>query len=483
MFNPLKRKKSMRTIKYLVMGVVLAGFSTTAMAQDGTKADIDAVKKIISSKPTDLADQMKAFEKKNKKNAENLTAFGRAFYEVKDTANALKYAELALKANKSYAPAYILKGDLAAMAEDGGGAASLYDQAIYFDPKNPEGYRKYASVYRKIDPRGAISKLNELRTQLPDYPVDAIIGHINYISNNFDEAIEAYDKVPQAKLEKMDIIESAFSAYLTQKYDKGIEMAEYGLQKEPRNSTLNRLAMFCNTEKGNFDKALDFADRLFNKSDSANISYMDYVYYGNALNGLKRHDEAIAMFQKALDQQFDNKDKRAGVIQTLANAYKGIEDYPNAIKYYEQYLAEVSKASASDYHSLAQLHVKNSDKLEGEAKTDALKKADGIYEDMQSKYADIDDFIAFQRAHVSLFMDPDFKQGLANPHYAKLIELLAAKEEKTDADKKKIIEGCGYFINYYVHITPDNAKAKEYAAILQSVDPENETAKVVMQLK
>ena len=47
------------------MGVVLAGFSTTVMAQDGTKADIDAVKKIISSKPADLADQMKPFDKKN----------------------------------------------------------------------------------------------------------------------------------------------------------------------------------------------------------------------------------------------------------------------------------------------------------------------------------------------------------------------------------------------------------------------------------
>ena len=39
----------MKAIKYFVMGAVLAGFSTSAMAQDGTKADIDAVKKIISS--------------------------------------------------------------------------------------------------------------------------------------------------------------------------------------------------------------------------------------------------------------------------------------------------------------------------------------------------------------------------------------------------------------------------------------------------
>ena len=474
---------SMKTIKYLVMGVVLAGFSTTAVAQDGTKADIDAVKKIISGKPADLADQMKAFEKKNKKNAENLTAFARAFYEAKDTANAARLVEQALKANKSYAPAYILKGDLRAIADDGGGAASLYDQAIYFDPKNPEGYRKYASVYRKISPQGAISKLNDLRAQLPDYPVDAIIGHINYISNNFDEAIAAYDKVPQNKLEKMDIIESAFSAYLTQKYDKGIEMAEFGLSKEPRNSTLNRLAMFCNTEKGNFDKALDYADRLFNKSDSANISYMDYVYYGNALNGLKKHDEAIAMYEKALQQEFDNKDKRAGVIQTLANAYKGMEDYPNALKYYEQYLNEVTKASASDYHSFAQLHVQHANTLDGDAKNETFKKADGIYENMQSKYADIDDFISFQRARIGMYMDPDSKLELAKPHYEKMVQVLEAKEERSKTDTNHLIEGYRYLINYYLNIKDDAATAKTIAQKLQGIDPENEIAKMVLGLK
>ena len=484
--NFKKGKRIMKTMKYVMMGVLMLSVGTPAIAQDGTKADVAAVKNLIASKQTD-AKSLKPFFNKNKKNPQNLIDFARAFYEVKDTANARNAAELAIKAaskDKSQAaPAYIILGDIKALADDGGGAAALYDQAIYFDPKNPDAYRKYASVYRKISPQGAIAKLNDLRAQMPDYPVDAIIGHINYISNNFDEAIAAYDKVPKTKLEKMDIIESAFSAYLTQKYDKGIEMSEFGLQKEPRNSTLNRLAMFCNTEKGNFDKALDFADRLFNKSDSANISYMDYVYYGNALNGLKRHDEAIAMFQKALLQEFDNKDKRAGVIQTLSNAYKGIEDYPNAIKYYEQYLGEVSKASAADYHSFAQLHVKNSDKLEGEAKTAALQKADGIYADMQTKYEDIDDFIAFQRAHVSLFMDPDFKKGLANPHYAKLVEMLAAKSEKDATDVKRITEGCGYFINYYVHIAPNNEKAKEYAAILLTVDPQNEAANAVMQLK
>jgi len=474
----------MKTIKYVLMGAVLAGFSTSAMAQDGTKADIDAVKKIISSKPADLEDAMKPFYKKNKKNAENLVAFGRAFYEAKDTANAAVYAEYALKADKKYAPAYILKGDLRALAEDGGGAASLYDQAIYFDPKNPDGYRKYASVYRKISPQGAVAKLNDLRAQVPDYPVDAIIGHINYISNNFDEAIAAYDKVPQDKLEKMDIIESAFSAYLTQKYDKGIQMAEFGLKKEPRNSTLNRLAMFCNTEKGNFDKALDFADRLFNKSDSANISYMDYVYYGNALNGLKRHDEAIEQYKKALEQEFDNADKKAGVVKTLSDAYKGKNDYDNAIKYYQQFLNDVSKASASDHAGLGRLYAQHANALEDQAaKMEKLRLADEVYAGLLTKYQDVEDYVAFQRARIGMQMDPESKKELAKPHYEKLVELLASKADRDNTDKVRLVEAYRYLISYYLINKDDKETAKQFAAKLQEVDPENETAKQVLELK
>jgi len=473
----------MKTMKYFIFGVALMGVSATATAQDGTKADIAAVKNIISSKPADMDKQLKAYYGKNKKNAENLIEFARAFYEAKDTARAHVYADYALKANKKFAPAYILLGDLAALAEDGGGAAAQYDQAIYFDPKNPDAYRKYASVYRKISPAGAIAKLNDLRAQLPDYPVDAIIGHINYISNNFEGAIEAYDKVPAGKLEKMDIIESAFSAYLTQKYDKGIQMAELGLGKEPRNSTLNRLALFCNTEKGNFAKALEYADKLFNKSDSANISYMDYVYYGNALKGNKQPEEAIAMFKKALDQEFDNKDKRAGVIKTLSEAYEAQELYDDAIRYYEQYLKEYSTPTATDHAGLPQLHYFKSAKLKGEERLASLQKADQLYAQLMEKYTDAEEYATFWRARVNNAMDKDQEGGLAKPYYDKLVELVGGKAEKSKSDIARLKESYLYLISYYARVKNDMNTAKDVATKLAEIDPENEVAKQVLSIK
>ena len=39
----------MKAVKYLFIGAVLLAGSTAAMAQDGTKADIDAVKNLVKN--------------------------------------------------------------------------------------------------------------------------------------------------------------------------------------------------------------------------------------------------------------------------------------------------------------------------------------------------------------------------------------------------------------------------------------------------
>lgn len=195
------------------MGALMIGFGSPVMAQDGTKADIDAVKKIISSKPADLDKQMKPYYKENRKNAEMMLAFGRAFYEAGDTANARVYAQHALTASKNKcAPAYVLLGDIAALSDDGGLAASYYDNAIYYDKKLAEAYRKYAMVYRKIDPRGAAQKLDDLKANCPEVNVDAIKGHIFMIAGDEKSAYNEFKKVPITELDKSYLNEFAAPA-------------------------------------------------------------------------------------------------------------------------------------------------------------------------------------------------------------------------------------------------------------------------------
>ena len=44
----------MKTMKYFLMGALLMGIGMNAMAQDGTAADVAALKSLIQSKPADM---------------------------------------------------------------------------------------------------------------------------------------------------------------------------------------------------------------------------------------------------------------------------------------------------------------------------------------------------------------------------------------------------------------------------------------------
>ena len=85
----------MKAIKYLLMGVLLAGFSATANAQE---EELNAALSAIKSKAGNAADAAKTAYKKNKKNPEALMKIARAFYEQKDTAGAIQFANYANEA-------------------------------------------------------------------------------------------------------------------------------------------------------------------------------------------------------------------------------------------------------------------------------------------------------------------------------------------------------------------------------------------------
>lgn len=460
---------------------MMLSLTTPAVAQEDSKATIDAITKVIKSNPADLADQVKDVYKKNKKNAEVLVGIAKAYYDVKDTANARVYCEYALKADKKYAPTYVLLGDMAAYNNDGGGAAQQYEMAIYFAPKDPEAYYKYASVYRKVSPSGAVAKLEELRAQRPDIAVDAMAGRIYYLSNELDQAVNSFGKAwaaDKSKLEDRDITEYGTSLYFLQKYQQSLDVVKYGLTKDPRNAVYNRLALFNCTELKDYDNALSYADALFNKSDSLKESYFDYTYCGNAYSGKKEYTKAIEMYQKALTLDIDNKDKRAGVVKQLSDAYKQMDDYDNAIKYYNEYLSEVSKASASDKAGLASLYeYKANEEKDPATKISLFKKAEEVYVQLEQQYPDAAEYATFKRARVNLYMDPESKEGLAKPYYEKLISLIEPRAEKDNSDKARLIESYRYLGSYYFVTKNSKAEADVYWNKILEIDPENEIAK------
>ena len=353
----------MKAIKYLVMGVLLAGFSATANAQE---AELQAALDGIKSKAPNVADLTKTAYKKNKKDADALMKIARAYYEQKDTAGAILFCNYANEAGKpkyQYAPAYLLLGDIeASYGNDGGKAAGYYNQAINFDPTNPEGYKKWAMVYRKISPSQAAKKLQDMKAMCPNEDVDAITAHIYMLAGDEKQAYENYAKADINKLDKGYLNEFVRASYFTGHFEDALKAAEAGLKLEPRNPTFNRLAMFSNYELKKYDDAKAYIHKYFNETDSAKFSEYDHFYTALIYQALEDLENMYVHYDKALELVNDSSMiKRHAILKSVADSYLKDQQFDNAIKYYNEFLACKPALNSDDMEGLAKIYSKYAD--------------------------------------------------------------------------------------------------------------------------
>ncbi len=483
----MKQNKVMKAIKYFFIGALMLSFSAPAAAQDETQAAIDQATQIIKSKASDAAKQVQSIYKKNKKNGAVVMGIARAYFAERDTIAARTYAEYAtkLKDNRSISEGYVLLGDIAALGDEGGKAANFYSQAISFDAKNPDPYRKYAIMYSKVSLPTSIAKLETLRQEVPDYPVDLLIARLYDNGGKIDEAISYYEKVNLSDMEAGDVAKFALKYYLNKDYDKSLSVVSKGLEKFPRSSSINRVGLMGTIAKENFDEALAYADRLFNKSDSADLKDFDYNNYAKAYIGKGNYDEAIALYRKAMEVSQADKDAVNNLYKEISDAYMKKGDFDNAVAEYRKYLEGTSSKTASDYSTLAEMYYKHAADLTGEEQIASIKQADDIYKELQERFANNQDVVAYvlnRRGTLNAIMDPDSKQGLAKPVYEQLMQLLEAKAERTKTDNNRLITCYRYMLSYDFTVQDNKEAAKAWAQKILEIDPENEQAKAVLAL-
>ena len=475
----------MKTAKYIIIGAMMTVISVPTMAQDATSA-IEQATKIIKSGAEDKDKQVTAVFKTVKKDAKAIAGIGRAYLDAKEYDNADKYADLAIKANKNCAAGYVLKGDICVMKDDGGAASSWFENATTLDPQDPEGYRRYAQINAKADPDGSIAKLEQLRSIDPSYPVDLVAAEIQSKAGRADAAIEYYSKVDLDKMEDYQLADYASTLFLKQKYDESLKVSSFGNNKFPRYGSLNRLSLLNNVNLEKYEEAIKFGDRLFNSSDDVKYTALDYINYGTALQKLKKNDEAIKAFEKVVNTRTFDMEQRISVFKNLSDVYKSMGDYPKALEYYEKYVkGNQTKMTANIKNGLAQLYrtIAIDENSTPEQKQEAIAKADKVFSEIAEEFPAFKQSVTAQRAKLAFILDPEDKAGAAKPHYDQLIEIINGLESKDASDVAQLKQALSYNIVYFVKVNEDIAKAKEYAAKLLEIDPENAMAKQVAELQ
>ncbi len=471
----------MKAIKYFVAGALMLSISAPSMAQD-VKSQIEAITKVVVDAKGDVVATkapVKEFMKANKKNAEALAGLGRAFLAAKNFEQAKIYADQAMKVGKAVAAGYILRGDIASAEDDGGMAASYYEMATQQAPQEPAAYVKYARVYQKVDPQGAVAMLEKLRTVKPDYPVDAAAGYMYSSNNQLKSAMNYYDKVSNAaSLEDYILFDYASTAYVLEQYDKALTLSQTGIQKYPQYGSFNRIALYSSDKQKQYEAAVGYGKQLFAATDTIKYTPNDYIYYADALINTGNVAAAVEAYKHIPEVDADNKE----VNKYIAQAYAKGKMFTEAVAAYDEYLkAKGEDVTYKEYDDFADIYLEEAATTD-EAKKAAMKKAADIYGVIAEKFDYAAIYALSKQATAYYQINPDLKVGIALPYYQKLIGLIEAKQDKTAADIKKLATAYQYLAVHYIQ-NDKVADAKQWAAKLLEVRPDDETGKQIVNLK
>ena len=461
----------MKAIKYLVAGLLIMGLSTPAMAQEVNYKDmlkpIETTLKAGNATSKDFDKELKEYQKVFKKDPKALVALGNILAMNKQYDQANLVADAVIAKFKNYGDAYILKGDIYAMQDNGGEAATWYGQCMTMDPKNPQGYISYSNVYRKIDPAASAEALNKLREINPDYPIEAEAGHNFFSAGNYEKAYEYFSKAKPSTLEEYIYYEYAFTAYILNKKEESLNLCASGIQKFPKDAAMQVLGMRSAVDLKKFDVALQYANTVMN-TDSIKKNASIVSYYGLALAGNKQYNEAIAQYQKALEMKADDPKP----LQYISEAYKEMGEEDKALEYSQQYMDKNENAAPTDFMKLAEIYV-NKAKKEPSKKAENIEKAINVYAKLAEKYPTLKAFAKLQEGNTAFQNELDDK---AIPAYQEVITELEAKQCDNDEISylKQAYQYMGFIYNYDKQ---DFETAKPYWEKLLKLDPENKYAK------
>lgn len=408
---------------------------------------------------------------KNKKNTAILVEIGRAYLNADDLTNAELYVKKAKGVDNKKASVYLLSGDIYLKKADASNASSEYSQAIYFDENCTEAYLKYAEVYKGVNPQLSIDMLEKLKVKTPeDTRVDKLMGDIYYSMGKYRQAIDRYNVYMQnADAAEADYAKYATLLYLDKDYTKSQEVVQKGLASFPKNHVLNRLSMYNFDEMKKYDEGIEAAKKFFSNSVDNDYVYLDYVYYGRLLASVKKYDEAIAEFDKAIKLE----ETPAEILKEISDAYEKKHDYDNAISYYEKYLDKASKKDdATELFLFGRLNYYAVSDSAYQAKQSVyLDNADKTF----AKVAETapDSYLGnFWRARTNSLKDPETTSGLAKPYYEAALNILL---NSSSTAKSQIIE-CESYLGYYYFVKGDNEQSKKYWNKILEIDPQNGTA-------
>jgi tetratricopeptide (TPR) repeat protein len=382
----------------------------------------------------------KAIERKNDDPA-LYVSLGDAYRKQHNSSDGYKAYRDALNLNSNYAPALYNIGD------------------IFLSQKNREMYLNYFDRTVKADPAYAPALYRLYLYNFSYNPEKAMEYYKQYMANA--------DKGLQNEYDIADL------NYLNKDYKAAIDkatsiIAQQGEKTKPR---LYKLIGYSQAALSDSAKALQSMHRYLAAESDSNVIAKDYEMLANLYTALDKTDSAAYAYEKAVTRVQDSTEVYP-YFRNLVDMYKEAKDFSKEARWAGQFYTGNPKATNVDLFNWALAHYR----------AEEYAAADSVFGMYVAKYPE-QSFGYYWQARANAARDTGMKEGLAIPHYQKLVELLQ-KEEPTESNKKWMLEAYNYMaayetnttknyeaaINYFdkvIELNPEDADAKKYKAILE----------------
>ncbi len=300
-------------------------------------------------------EQFKQAQKFGKKNAEVSVSIARAYYNadpVKYDRDITKALEKARKDSKNADPSiYVLEGDMLAAAENFGDAAARYEMAITYDPNNPEGYVKFANAYFNVNKDFGINKLQEFLNAHPESAMaQRELAEKLFLADRWKAASELYGKYIQNPTHfPEDKARYAVLLYWGEDYPASLAIADEILASDPSNFLMQRVRFLDQTAMGQFQAAVENAEKFFASNPEANFTIKDYTTYADALSGIGQDSLAVVQYELAASKYPENGD----LLKNLSTVYSRNRQYDKSAEAYDAYLKLQENPSLTDLYGMS----------------------------------------------------------------------------------------------------------------------------------
>jgi len=439
------------------------------------------------------------FKKANgfaKKDPSIQTIIAEVYIHAGDYTNAAVSLDRARKINSKYSRIYVAEGDMLMKQGKTGDAVSRYENAILFDNTDKVAYLKIAQVYKIVNPAEALKYLDKLIALDPNYiPAYAVIGDIYREDRRYGDALKAYEKfisipgVPLAQHERY-----AQLLFFTGQYEKATDQIKYVISQDPNNLVMKRLEAYNSFRLEKYVEGLKQMQAFLQEMPKERHIFQDYMYLGQLAVKEKQPKLAIEAFQKAIDM--DSTKKNTDIYKEAAAAAFSANMYPEAINYYEQYLALDSTVDASHYYTFGEYNryaaayyidpqnEASATTLDSSAYEAAFKnyvqKGDKAFAEVAKRKPDLP-YGYLGRAIINSYLDKydadkgRTVQGYAKPLYEEAIPVLQNNNANGE-NNKNLISAYRYLVSYYYSINDTNSVI-DYSKKILAIDPNDENAK------